>query len=172
MICLWHQWKLSRVCDARRPIPETLRRHAAGCPHCGAYLHAAEWAAAARPAPAVVPSGLHPRIMTGVAAARLQPQPDRVRALRLAPAWASAVVLLVVAGLYFGGLRPSPRLPPPAPSAVSAIPSAAIVSSAMAGADALMKASLQEERRRIVEDLHTTSRALIAALDPLRDLLE
>lgn len=167
MICLWGQWEISRACDERRPIPDAIRQHAAGCQNCAAYLHVAELAAAARPQPVPVPDGMHQRIMTGVAAARLRAQPDRVRAPRLAPAWASAVVLLVVAGMYFRGVRPPPVAPPQAHPAEPAIPSAAIVSSVMDNADALLTAALKEEGRRIVEDLHTTSRGLIAALDPL-----
>jgi hypothetical protein len=165
MNCWWRQWMISRLGDDGRAVPEAIRRHAATCSACSEHLRVATLLRSSVPARGAVPAGFHQQLLTSLryerAAAPRQPH----RPIAGLPLWsiASAVVVLAAGLLMYrpggeGGGGGS------APAARPALPGMTVMDLETHGG-ALVLATLEEERRRITDDVLATSQGLLAALE-------
>ena len=129
MLCILRKWFISRCMDSAEPLPQLVVRHIGRCPTCKSFHDRCLALATRLPDQALlqtceVSAELHAKIMRGLrtqpeanaAAARAEMNIPRHRPI-LAPAIATAVVLLAVVAVYFysswGPTRQKPRSPTP-----------------------------------------------------------
>jgi len=164
MICWWCRWQISRAADERRPLAEPVRRHADGCAGCAAHWKAALVLRSAM-APLPCPPDLHGRIMRAVRGAQAVAQePAGWRRGVPASLWAAAAAALlavVAVGVWFHSRWPSGRSGAEPAAWVSGFRWGAVEERA----ERLVRAALEAERHGLREDLLTTGRGLLAALD-------
>ena len=125
MLCILHKWFISRCMDSAEPLPQLVVRHIGRCPRCKSFREHCLALATRLPDQALlqtreVSAELHRKIMRGlqsqpvasIAAARAGTNIPRHRPV-LAPAIATAVILLAVVAVYFysswGSTRQKPR---------------------------------------------------------------
>ncbi len=125
MLCILHKWFIARRMDSAEPLPQLVVRHIGRCPTCKSFHDNCLALAMRLPEGALrqtreVSVQLHTKIMRGLrtqpqanaAAARAEMNIPRHRPI-LAPAIATAVVLLAVVAVYFysswGSTRQKPH---------------------------------------------------------------
>lgn len=165
MNCWRRQWTISRLSDDGKALPESIRRHAATCPACSEHLRVATILRTSVPARDAVPAGLHQQLLTALRYERAAAPQQAHRPSAGVPLWsiASAVAVLAAGLLMYrsgGGGNGGGS----APAARPALPGMTLMDMETHGG-ALVSATLEEERRRITDDVLATSQGLLAALE-------
>ena len=189
MLCILHKWFISRSMDSAEPLPPLVVRHIGRCPTCKSFHDHCLALATRLPDQALlqtreVSGELHTRIMRGLQtqaggstrAARSGTNIPRHRPI-LAPAIATARVLLAVVAVYFysgwDSSRQKSRSPSPWTGISNGEPTVWLVSPGDLAAESgslieeVVQWPLEEEMRLLRQDGRAAADFLLACVPPV-----